>query len=99
MGILQAERGLDVLQREAHAAELGGIDFHAHGRERASTSAYLPNALDLRKLLLDDRGSCVVQLAAIVFVRGKSENHDGRVGRIYLAIRRIGGKIGRQERS
>ena len=99
MGILQAEHGLDVLQREAHAAELRGIDFHAHGRERASAHAHLPDALDLRKLLLDDGGSRVVQLGAVVFVRGEPEDHDGRVGRIDLAIRRIGGKVGRQERS
>ena len=99
MRILQAERGLDILQRKPHAAELGGIDFHAHGRERASAHAHLPDALDLRKLLLDDRGSCVVQLGAVVFVRGESEDHDRRVGRIDLAIRRIGGKVGRQERS
>ncbi len=99
MGILQAKRGLDILQRKPHAAELGGIDFHAYGRERASANAHLPDALDLRKLLLDDRGRCVVQVGAVVFVRGESEDHDRRIGRIDLAIRRVGGKVGRQERS
>ena len=99
MRVLQAEHGLDILQRDAHAAEPGGIDFHAYGRKRASAHAHLPNALDLRKLLLDDRGSCVVQFGAVVFARSKPEDHDRRVGGVDLAIGRIGGKVGRQKRS
>ena len=55
MGVLQAKHRLHAAEREAKALQLGGIDLDAHRRRGAALDAHLPDALNLRKLLLQDR--------------------------------------------
>ena len=96
MRILQAQHGLNAGKRQTVAVELSGIHVDAHGGQCAAAGVDLAHALNLRELLLDDGGGFVVQLAPVVDLRGEADDHDGRVGRIHLAIGGIGGQIGRQ---
>ena len=54
------------------------------------------HAFYLRKLLFEDRGGSVVELALAARVRGQREHDDRRVGRIDLAVYRVGAKARRQ---
>ncbi len=94
--ILQAQHRLQIGQRKSVVGELRGIGIHAHRRQRSAPDGDGSDALNLRQFLLDDRGRFVVHPAGIVFVRRQRQNHDRRIGRIYLAVRRIRGQVGRQ---
>ena len=96
VGVLQAQHGLQIRKGESIAGQLRGICVHAHGRQRAASDSDLPYALYLRQLLLDDGGGFVIQFVGTVFVRGKAEDHDRRIGGIDLAIGRIARQVGGQ---
>ena len=73
-----------------------GIDFHAHRRSGAAADEHLAHALDLRELLRQDGGGQVIDLGHVVLVRRERQDHDGRVGGIDFAIRRIRRQVGGQ---
>ena len=87
---------LHVLEAQAEAVQQRRIHIHPHGGQRAAADVDLADPFDLQQPLLDDRGGRVVQLAAVVNVRGQRENHDRRVGGIDFAIGRIARQVGGQ---
>src|ERR1700733_8033124 len=90
--VLQAQQGLNVRHSHAVAVQLRRRYIHAHRRVRRSAHAYLPYALDLRELLLEDRRGGFVHDLFVVFLRGQAQNHDRSVRRIDLAIGRVTGQ-------
>ena len=78
------------------AGQFCGICVHTHRGQRATSGSDLPYALYLRQLLLDDGGGFVIQCCGTVFVRGKTEDHDRRIGGIDFAIDRISRQVGWQ---
>ena len=96
VGVLQAQHGLHVRHAQAVTGELRGVHVHAHRRQRAAARRHLADALDLRELLLDDGRRLVVQLGRVVLLRGQAEDHDRRIRRVDLAVRRVAGQVGRQ---
>ena len=53
IGVLQAQHGLQIRNGQSIAGQLRGVRVHAHGRQRAASDIDLPDALDLRQLLLE----------------------------------------------
>ena len=96
MRVLQAQYRLHGAEREPVVVELGGKYVHANRRQRAAAGGDLAHALDLREFLLENGGGFVVELAAIVDLGGEADHHDGRVGRVHLAIGGIAGQVGGQ---
>ena len=66
IGVLPAQHVRHVLQAQPVAVQLRRIDLHAHRGQRAAAHAHLSHALNLRKPLLHDRRSRVVQRPAVV---------------------------------
>ncbi len=96
MRVLQAEHRLHAAESEPKTLQLGGVDLDAHRRRTAALHAHLPDALNLRELLLEDGGGKIVELCHLVFVGGEADDHDGRISRIDLTIGRVGWQIRRQ---
>ena len=93
VGGLCGDGGADILEAEAVAAQLGGIDVDPHRRGRAASDQYLAHTADLREALFEYGRGGVVQRRWGQFVRGQRNDHDGRVRRVDLAIGGIAGKI------
>ncbi len=60
-----AQHGADVFEIQAVVVEQRGIDIHADGRQRAAAHEHLSYACDLRELLLQDGGSCVIKARGV----------------------------------
>ena len=89
VGIRRREEGADVFEAETVAVQRGGVDVDPHRRQRAAADEHLADAVDLRDLLLQDRGREVVHPALLDHVRRQRQHHDRRVGRIDFAIARV----------
>ena len=94
--ILNAQDRLKIRHRKAEARKFRRIHFNPNRRQRAASSIHLPDALNLRKPLLNDRRRLVIQLVRTVFIRCQPDNHDRRIRRIDLAISRISRQVCRQ---
>ena len=99
IGIRGCECGADILKPDTVFEQRAGIEFDAHGRERGTPDIDLPDALDLRERLLKDVRSDIVELTLRAIGRGQRQNHDRRIGRIALAIARIGAQRCRKIRT
>jgi len=73
------------------------VHFHAHGGQRTSTHLHLADTLNLGQLLREDGRSDIVHLRRGDHVRLHGEDDDGLIGRVYLAVTRIGRKVRGQE--
>ena len=96
--VLQTEYRLEIGHGEPKTCELCRINLHTHRWKCATAGIDLPNALNLRQLLLNDRRSFIVKFVWAVLVRGKTDDHDRRIGGVDLAISWIGRKICRKIR-
>ena len=90
------ENRLHSPERHPEAFQLPRVNFNAHRGRGASADKHLPNALNLRQLLLQDCRRQVVNTRHIVLRRCQSENHDRSVRGIHLAVRRIRRQVNRQ---
>ena len=90
VGVRRLDRGADILQCDAHRGELDRVDLDPHGRERAAAELDIADAFDLQQLLLQDGGDRIVDLAGRACLRGQRQDHDRRVGRVDLAVGRVG---------
>ena len=93
VGVLLAQHVAHVLQPEAVAAELRGVQLDAHGRQRPSVDHHLPHARNLRKPLLQDRRRRVEDERHVVNVRRQRQIHHRNVRRIDFPVDRIGRHI------
>jgi hypothetical protein len=89
VGVGRGKRHADVLETDSVFVQYRRIDLDPHRGQRAAADGDLTDAADLRQLLGDDRRCRVVHLALCHRVRGQRQDHDRRVGRIDLAIRRV----------
>ncbi len=89
VGVGAGERRTHILQADAVAAELSGIEVHPHRRQRAAADGHLADAFELRQLLLQDGRGHVIHPRPLHQRGGERQEHDGRVRRIDLAIGRI----------
>ncbi len=80
------EKRPHVLEAEAGAREGGRVHVHAHRRKRAPAHEHLPDARNLRELLLEDGRREVVHPRPLNGVRGQADQHDRGVGGIHLPI-------------
>ncbi len=96
IGVLQAQQPLDRRDGNPVVIQLRRIDVDPHRRIGRAADAHLAHALDLRELLLHDGGRGVVHVLFVVLVGGEADDHDGRIGRIHLAIAGIGRQVGGQ---
>ncbi len=90
------ERRAHVLEPDADAREPLGVDLNAHGRLLPATHEHLAHARNARQLLCEHRVRRVEQLRERLRRRAQRNDHDRRVGRVDLAIRRARRQIGRQ---
>ena len=96
VGVLEAEERLNRREGQAEAFQLGGVHLDAHGRCSASADDDLADAADLRQLLLEDVTGRIVDLTLRQRFRCHRQDEDRRIGRINLAIGRIGLQTRRQ---
>ena len=96
VGVLSAEHRLNARKTQPVAVELRRVDIHSHRGQRSPAHHHLSHAVDLRKLLLHDCRSFVIQFARVIFLGSQSQNHDRSVRGIYFAIGGIAGQISRQ---
>ena len=75
VGVLLADHAGEVLQAEAVAIELLRIGVNAHRGQGTADHLHLAHTFHLRQLLLNDRGSGVVQLRLAAGGRGEVEHH------------------------
>ncbi len=80
------ERRAHLVEADAVAIERRRVELDAHAGERAAAHEHLAHALDLRELLLEDRGGGVVEPVGRDRVRGEREDQDRRVGRVDLPV-------------
>ena len=97
LALAARQHGPHIFQAQAEMIQQRGIHVHAHARQRAAAHAHLSDAPNLRKLLHDDGGRDVVDLArAAARASVKRQNDDRLLGGVDLPPGRSGGKIGRQ---
>ena len=65
VGVGGGDRRAHILQADAIAVELVGLQFHAHRRQGAAAERDLADAVDLRQLLLQHRIGAVVKLRRV----------------------------------
>ena len=87
---------LDHRQADAVRGELVGVDVDADGGQRRANDLHLADAGDLRDALRDDSGGFVVEGGDVVNVRLKTEDENGGVSWVYLAVAGVGREIGGQ---
>jgi hypothetical protein len=74
----------------------GRIEIHPDRRQGPASHGDLPDAFDLRQLLLQDAGGGIVHLPATHEFGRQGEDENGAVGRIHLAVPWNGRQIRRQ---
>ena len=87
--VLPGDDLLHLRHGDAVAVQLVRIHFDAYRGKRSADGVYLAHSADLRDPLFDHRGSGVVNGWDVVDVGLDAEHHDGRIGRIDLAVRGI----------
>ena len=90
-------------QRRPHVLEADAVfvdrlrnEIDPHRRQRTAADDDFADALDLRQLLRQHGRCGVIQIAARHRVRCQGQDDDWRIGRIDLAVGRIGSQAGRQ---
>ena len=86
VGIGRGDRGAHVLEPDAVARELVGLELDPHRGQGAAAELDLTHAGDLRELLLDDGVGRIVELRRGERARGQRQNDDRRVGRVVFAV-------------
>ena len=96
VGVGRGERGAHVFEPDPVFEQRKRIELDAHRRQRTAADRHLADAVDLRQRLLHDRRGGIVDLAARQRGRGHRQDRDRRIGRIDLAVGRVGAQTGRQ---
>ena len=89
VGIRGTQRRADILQSNVHLVRHRGIDFDPDRRVGSAGREHLTNPRNLGKLLLNNVRSQFVHLRLRINLGDHRQQHDRRVGRIHLAVRRI----------
>ncbi len=97
--VLKTHHRADIRQRHSVTLQFVRDYLDSHRGCRSACNDHLAHAVDLRKLLRQDRRRQVINLRHLVFVGRETQDHDRSVGWIHLAVGRILRKIGRQIRS
>ena len=96
IGIRRTECRANVFESNAEVIQHGRIQIDSHRRGGATADTDLSDTRHLSESLLQDRRGRVVHLPFGVNGRCQRENHDRRVGRVELAIRRVVRQIRRE---
>ena len=88
--------GADVFQPDPGAGQLERIDLDPHARQRGAAEFDIADPLHLQQLLLDDVRDRIVDLRRGADRRGHGQDQDRRVGRVDLAVGRVGLEAGGQ---
>ena len=90
VGIGRGDRGAHIGQADAVLEQGARVQLNANGGKRRAVERHIAHARNLRQLLLDDIGSLVIDLARRQVLRRHRQDQDREVGRIELAVGRIG---------
>ena len=96
VGVGGGERRAHVLKADAIFGQGVRVELDAHRGQGTPENENLTDAIKLGKPLLEDIAGEIIHLTARLGLRRHGEDKDRRVGRIDLAIGRIGGQIGGQ---
>ena len=96
MRVGRGKRGPHVLKPDSVFVERHRVQFDPNRRQRAAADRHLADAVDLRQGRRQHGRGGVVDLARGERLRSQRQDGDRRVGRVYLAIARIGPQARRQ---
>ncbi len=92
----RGKRGAHVFEADAVFEQRQRVELDPHRRRRGAADRHLADALDLRQRGLQDGRGGVVHLALGLGVGGQRQDQDRGVGRVDLAVGRVGSQAGRQ---
>ena len=96
IGVVGGDRIAHLIHADAEAIQHGGVELHAHCRQRATANRHLADPGNLRQFLRDDGRGRIVHLPARQRFRSQRQDHHRCIGGIDLAIGRVGRQAGRQ---
>ena len=96
VGVGVRKRGAHLVEADAELVEHGRIRLDPHRGPSAAPYVDLPHAFHLGELLRQDRIRGVVEAGNFNGLRSEGQNHDGRIGRVHLAVDGIARQVGRQ---